>query len=225
MWKSHYSLDTNMGHYDMWQPIYSDSSLSNPVDPSTVATTDSHGPTSTTPCVSLLRKKGHLIHPSPHYLHNRPFSPFSGYYEENDVYLGCEYDVFGSEPMIIPNHHHHHINNTTTAISSSSITTTKANNDPFLACTQNNNKNISSSPTPILNLNHHQHQHLKRSRNDRDIDQVNTDKRQRTNNFIIPMDDVKKSPSSSIHSLDSFNSSFTTTHSMIIMNDNQLEYC
>ncbi|KAI8391692.1 uncharacterized protein BYT42DRAFT_543204 [Radiomyces spectabilis] len=44
---------------------------------------------------------GNLSHSESLHLRDRPFSPFRGYYEKNDMYPGTEFDIFGSEETVL----------------------------------------------------------------------------------------------------------------------------
>ncbi|CAO3650217.1 unnamed protein product [Cunninghamella blakesleeana] len=238
MWKSHYSMDTtSIGHYDLWHHTYSDqvdnnNNTSNSLNASSnVIDNDHHQHQQQqqirqTPSVSLLRKKGLFIHSNPDYLHNRPFSPFSGYYEENDIYLGCEYDIFGSEPMIIPPTSSSFIGSTTTTNEQQhDYLSSSYNNDPFsIPSISNLSSSKKDSPHPSLPSSpssSQQQQQLKRLREEIDTNKnqlhlFHHDKRQCTKSGILSKE-ISSSPSPS--------SSSFNHHSIAFMNDHQLEYC
>lgn len=85
MWRSHTTTDV-YGHCDIWHTP----------DPDCPPTTNASSPVlvQRTPCVSLLEKRASYRRL---FLCDRPYSPFSGYYDQEDVYVGCEYDIFGGE--------------------------------------------------------------------------------------------------------------------------------
>lgn len=83
MWRSHTTNDT-YGHCDIWHTSDHQST-----HPSSILV-------QTTPNVLLL-EKGRRTSYHRLILCDRPYSPFSGYYDQQDVYVGCEYDIFGGE--------------------------------------------------------------------------------------------------------------------------------
>ncbi|KAI8344535.1 hypothetical protein BC941DRAFT_408887 [Chlamydoabsidia padenii] len=87
MWRSHTITTTDVyGHYDIWHTLdHHRHHHHHLLNDSTIRTT---------PCVSLLQKGQRM---NDHRLCDRPYSPFAGFYDQQDVYVGCEYDIFGGE--------------------------------------------------------------------------------------------------------------------------------
>ncbi|SAM03253.1 hypothetical protein [Absidia glauca] len=85
MWRSHTTTDA-YGHCDIWHTTDTDNPPTTNTSPPVIV--------QRTPCVSLLEKRTSYRRLS---LCDRPYSPFSGYYDQDDIYVGREYDIFGGE--------------------------------------------------------------------------------------------------------------------------------
>ncbi|CAO3600602.1 unnamed protein product [Absidia cylindrospora] len=106
MWQSHITANV-YGHYDVWHRTYPDTDTDTdqhhhhhhpeaPLPIQAIPPLSKKASIRDTPCVSLLHK-GRASY-NPLFLCDRPYSPFSGFYDQDDIYNGQEYDVFGGEP-------------------------------------------------------------------------------------------------------------------------------